>query len=224
MTLSVGCRAPSVSDLVSRLAENLALSTEDIAVRRYSDEDLLSRGFSTNFLNGHLTHEAKHKARQLVLESVNSMLENDDWWDIFFGKYVTEQKRVRLNYPISLDDEEGDNSLETSIIQSVLKGETVLFHAEGIPFAYSCVTAKDTNQIAYRLFANGDMWQYDSQNTDHSKDAMACLFTAIANHRRLDKALLLKCIDNDVNLIGSDAVKFLEMLVRIGVIYATERH
>jgi ribosomal protein L16 Arg81 hydroxylase len=79
MTLSVGCRAPSVSDLVSRLAENLALSIEDIAVRRYSDEDLLSRGFSTNFLNGHLTHEAKHKARQLVLESVNSMLENDDW-------------------------------------------------------------------------------------------------------------------------------------------------
>ena len=42
MTLSVGCRAPSVSDLVSKLAENLSSSTDDSAVRRYADPDLLN--------------------------------------------------------------------------------------------------------------------------------------------------------------------------------------
>lgn len=46
MTLSVGCRAPSVSDLVSRLAEHLSHSLEENSVRRYTDDDLLDNDSS----------------------------------------------------------------------------------------------------------------------------------------------------------------------------------
>ena len=89
MTLSVGCRAPSVSDLVSRLAENMSSSIKDDAVRRYTDEELLT-GDIDSFSNGQLTRDSKQKAHRLVLESLSNMLGDDDWWDEFFGNTDSE--------------------------------------------------------------------------------------------------------------------------------------
>ena len=41
MTLSVGCRAPSVLEMVSKLAERLSLYVDESALRRYTDSDML---------------------------------------------------------------------------------------------------------------------------------------------------------------------------------------
>ena len=215
MTLSIGCRAPSVSDLVSRLAEKLATSIENNAVRRYTDEDLLTGDMGV-YSAGHLTIESKQKARELLLESVTNMLGDDDWWDEFFGKYVTEQKRVRTNYPIPLDGmalEENEDILFSNAeatVQSVFDGKAVLHHAEGIAFAYSN-TQNGSHHAVYRLFANGEMWQDES-------DKMARIYQIVANHRRIDGHALHSCVVDDV-----EAVKFLEELVKIGVLYGSER-
>lgn len=231
MTLSVGCRAPSVSDLISRLAEKLSSSIEENAVRRYQDEALLFGGDVTGFSPGLLTETSKQQARQLVLDSLSTMLGDDVWWDEFFGKYATEQKRVRVNYPIPLDHvtfegrEAGHNffSDAEATVRSVLNGQTVLYHAEGIAFAYSSLPANVVNQTVYRLFTNGEMWQSQSKNAVAQDNCMACLFQAVANHRRLDSQLLLSCIGGDLNLGRNlEAVKFLQELVKLGVLYAGE--
>ena len=105
MTLSVGCRAPSVSDMVSKLAERLSSSMDEYALRRYTDSDILiGLDSSGMMMPGEITHDAKDMARKLILDSLSSMINDDEWWDEFFGKYVTEQKRVRSNYPIPLTD------------------------------------------------------------------------------------------------------------------------
>ena len=217
MTLSVGCRAPSVSDLVSRLAENLSTSIEQDAVCRYTDEHLLSGEDKGSFSNGELTVQAKQKARKLVLESVTKLLGDDKWWDCFFGRYVTEQKRVRMNYPIPLD--EGDDAI--NIIKSVLNGDAALYQAEGIAFVYSSLPANDPNRSIYRLFANGLMWQFEVQNDDVTTNCMVCLYKTIANHRRLDAQSLCSCYgDVGGESQVSEVNVFLEQLLKIGVIYA----
>jgi ribosomal protein L16 Arg81 hydroxylase len=240
MTLSVGCRAPSVSDLISRIAENYTSSIDDNAVRRYTDEDLLmsSHGGSAN--NGQLTNEAKQKARQLVLESLTALLEDDCWWDEFFGKYVTEQKRVRMNYPIPLDDQDDKGiftmqysdgvmvqdsmlpGIEQEIIQSVLEGNRLLVHAEGIAFAYSFCPAKNSSNIIYRLFANGEMWQSEAQDDD-ANDCMPRLFETITNNRRIDGELLHNCIGDDEER-DLEAIQVLRDLVRKGLLYYVDTH
>ena len=87
MTLSVGCRAPSVSDLVSRLAERLSSSMDDSSVRRYTDGDLLLKGLNNihGGKPGELTSDAKDRAKHLVLDSLTSIISDDEWWDEFFG-------------------------------------------------------------------------------------------------------------------------------------------
>jgi len=80
MTLSAGCRAPSVSDLVSKLAARMSSSMEDFAVRRYADDDLL-KGVDAQqcdgFLPEELTFDAKDHTRRLIMDSLESTV-NDD--------------------------------------------------------------------------------------------------------------------------------------------------
>ena len=265
MTLSVGCRAPSVSDLISKLAEKLSTSTDEYAVRRYTDDDLLSNIKETNgdktkpkeakslmdstvgevLAPGRLTSKAKDKAKHLVLESLTSMLEDDEFWDEFIGKYVTEQKRVRNNYPIPLEDWENDcdDSIEEdknkedndvwgnakSAVGSVLAGQGVLYHAEGISFAYSsCLSTKDDGVIVHRLFVNGEMWQSNSRQNARQNN-MSRIFSTVANNRRLDQALLLRTHEsNDGSIspseieLDGDVIHFIEKLVSMGVLYGSD--
>lgn len=230
MTLSVGCRAPSVSDLVSRLAENFTSSLDDNIVRRYTDEDLLSSVNADEYSNGQLTNEAKHKARQLVLDSMKHVINDDEWWDDFFGKYVTEQKRVRINYPIPLTEQDEmissedmnaqDIPTETDIVQSVLSGSLILIHSEGIAFAYSYLPAKDSSHTIYRLFANGEMWQCKDFDATAATNRIARLYKCIADNRQIDNTLLLSCIgDDEQDSRYSYAVQLLQDLVRKGLLY-----
>ena len=217
MTLSVGCRAPSVSDLVSRLAENMSSSIKDDAVRRYTDEEILT-GDIDSFSNGQLTRDSKQKARRLVLESLSNMLGDDDWWDEFFGKYVTEQKRYRIGYPMPLYEDSSPGT-EGTIVESVLTGDTILFHAEGIAFAYSCLPTEDPSYTLNRLFANGEMCEIKTRNDD----TLADVYKVIANHRQINNKLLLSCSGGDIEAFqNSGAIKVLQELVNKGVLYGVD--
>lgn len=218
MTLSVGCRAPSVSDLVSRLAERFSNSVEDFAVRRYTDDDLLDDdddGSSDNFSPGEITAKAKEDAKHLVLNALQNMIDDDSVWDEFFGRYVTEPKRLRNNYPIPLED---DDECDGPTVQDVLNGCGMLYHAEGICFSYSEVTSEGlsgTTTTIYRLFVNGEMWESDSVDD-------GILYETLANNRMLDESVLLvlASIKNDV--IREKNIEFLEELVSIGLLYCSE--
>jgi ribosomal protein L16 Arg81 hydroxylase len=236
MTLSVGCRAPSVSDLVSKLAETLSSSIEDYSVRRYTDSELLVESYS-GIMPGELTLDAKVRAKQLVMDSLTSMMNDDEWWDEFLGRHVTEQKRVRNNYPIPLDsmlddgeevDEVSDEWADArSTVQSVLAGKGVLYQAEGIAFAYSTVRSdRHDGREFHRFFVNGEMWQRDFESDEVKQSSIVRIFKIVANHRMLDRSLLLgldSCDDPDTQCdeLSSEAIAFLEELVSIGVLYGS---
>jgi 50S ribosomal protein L16 3-hydroxylase len=229
MTLSVGCRAPSVSEMVSKLAERLSSSMDESALRRYTDSDmLLGLDSSGMMMPGELTHDAKEMARKLVLDSLSLLINNDEWWDEFFGRYVTEQKRVRSNYPIPLtdssikDDDEWNDAHST--VSSVMAGKGFLYQAEGIAFAYSCISSNlHIGRTINRFFVNGEMWQSKSQS---NKDDWSQIFQIVANNRRLDRLSLLGRDGNDNQekvqddiLLAAEAISFLEELVSAGFLY-----
>ena len=214
MTLSVGCRAPSVSDLVSKLAERLSSSLDDSAVARYTDEDLL-QGAIEKSSPGEITSDVKERTKQLVLDSLTSLLDDDEYWDEFIGRYATEQKRLRNNYPIPLSEwaDESEENAE-SIIQSVLAGECVLYQAEGITFAFSSVSSG-----SYRFFVNGEMYQTESSDNTGQR-CMKHLYKVVSNNRILDREILLGSDNNNsTRQISSEGISFLEQLVEEGVLY-----
>ena len=237
MTLSVGCRAPSASDLVGRLAERLASSSSDeVAARRYTDEGLFGEADGGCELfppPGELTAEAKERARRLVLDSLTALVEDEDWWDDFLGRYVTEQKRARDAWPVPLHawcaeggdlPEDGSAAAAAAIVRSVLAGEGALIQAEGIAFAYSTVPSNvPGGRERHRLFVDGARFD------DGGRDGLARLFRAVADRRRLDRAALLgsraaAAREEDAAAFppGSAEFAFLEELVSTGLLYASE--
>jgi len=237
-TLSVGCRAPSVSDLVSKLAESLSSSMEDSALRRYTDDDLLKGVDIVDNAPGELTSDAKERAKHLVIDSMTSLISDDEWWDEFFGRYVTEQKRARNNYPIPLEDwvddcgGSGENQPDEwedaqSIVQSVLAGGSVLYQAEGITFAYSSVRSKiHKGRCSHRFYVDGEMWHSESQSPGAKQNDMAHIFQLVSNHRRIDCGILLDRNDigkhESTQQLAPEAVQFLEELVSAGVLYGSD--
>ena len=214
MTLSVGCRAPSVSDLVSKLAERLSSSIDDSAVARYTDGDLL-QGPIEKSSPGEITSDAKERTKHLILDSLTSLLDDDEYWDEFIGRYATEQKRFRNNYPIPLSEwADGTEENAESIVQSVLSGKCVLYQAEGIAFAYSSVSSGSS-----RFFVNGEIYKAEP-NDDAGQRCMKHLYKVVSNNRRLDRETLLGLDDNDsTRQLSSDGISFLEQLVEAGVLY-----
>lgn len=229
MTLSVGCRAPSVSDMVSKLAERFSSSMDEYALRRYTDSDILMGLDSSGMMMpGELTHDAKEMARKLVLDSLSLTVNDDEWWDEFFGKYVTEQKRVRSNYPIPLKDsssEDDDWNDAHLTVSNVVSGKGFLYQAEGIAFAYSCVYSNlHIGRTFHRFFVNGEMWQSSCHvNTDD----WIQIFQIVANNRRLDRLCLLGLDEYDDQKVRDDimlpteAISFLEELVSAGFLYGS---
>jgi uncharacterized protein YaiE (UPF0345 family) len=88
-----------MSGSVCQLAENLWSSMDDSTVRRYTDPDLLNgvvHSFDASALSspssgtgtmspGELTSDAKERARRLVKDSLATLIDNDEWWNEFFG-------------------------------------------------------------------------------------------------------------------------------------------
>ena len=158
-----------------------------------------------------------------MLNSLASLLNDDERWDEFFGRYVTEQKRLRNNYPIPLledlaYEDDGADSFTVdanAIVEDTLSGKCALYQAEGIAFAYSSTPSKvQRGRVSHRFFVNGEMWQ--STSNDEEQSCLIQTYQAVANHRRLDQSILLGTNDNK---LSSQAISFLEELVDIGVLY-----
>ena len=93
-TLSVGCRAPSAADMVTELAEIVCMKKTGASMRRYTDPDVIHKLLTAENRNGKgkITMEAKAHTRQLVVDALNDTLLDDDAWDEWFGRYVSQSK------------------------------------------------------------------------------------------------------------------------------------
>jgi myo-inositol catabolism protein IolC len=105
-----------------------------------------------------------------------------------------------------------------------MAGKGFLYQAEGIAFAYSCISSNlHIGRTINRFFVNGEMWQSKSQS---NKDDWTQIFQIVANNRRLDRLCLLGRDGND-NLeevrdnimLAAEAISFLEELVSAGFLY-----
>lgn len=154
VTLSVGCRAPSAADLLSKVAESLADSARESAVRRYSDDALFlssSRG---------LSREVKDQMKELLLNLVHDFVDDDQAWNDLVGKLITSPNRPVFDYPTPLYELDSDwkSGLGSwgypeKALEAVLSGQGELRRAEGVSFAWSISTANLT--VSGKLFAQG---------------------------------------------------------------------
>jgi len=161
-TFSVGCRAPSGAELLSKLAEQMSTREKGYAVDRIKDDQLVDeyKLSEEKFRRGLLTIDSKEKAKQLIRNTVEDLLENEDEFDKWFGALVTEPKRLRVDYPSPMVlDEKCDGDLLCSpskTMEKFMKSEGFLHHAEGLTFSYSV-----TECGKCQLYVNGDNWECD---------------------------------------------------------------
>ena len=209
MTLSVGCRTPSASDLISRLAERLTDSVAPDVVRRFEDIDLLHNLPSNNRHDGEISPDTKKQMKKLVLDAMNNFMEDESQWDTLVGEILTEPTRLRYSYPLPLADADPGWLAELGIwadskqaVKSVLSGKGSLFRAEGVSFAYS----KEGSLI--RLFANGECFEVRA-----SISSSEATIVSIINESELTAASL----SDDEAISG-----LLEDLVEKGLLYGSE--
>jgi hypothetical protein len=161
MTLSVGCRAPSASELVARIAENLSQSVAEKANRRYTDPALLQepneRGMS-------LSKSVKEDMKQLVREAVEELLDNEIEWDELVGSAATEPKRFIGSLQPSFENEYIEQMFKEhngdlgEFLNKIGDGKGVLRRSGGISFATSAVSTP-SGDLIYRIYASGGMWE-----------------------------------------------------------------
>ena len=217
-TVSVGCRAPSASDMITQLAEDISMATTGASVERYSDphvvQALVEGGNSIG--RGEITEEAKEHARRLIRNAMDEILSNDDVWDEWFGKFVTEAKRIRNSYPVPLSSDGNDEENEwieslgewgdpKLAVQAIVDGKGSLYQAEGIVFAYSKESSSSGGKN--RLFVNGECWETDP----------AVPVEIIANERRITKYSFPE------GTLGSKTQALLEELLLKGLLYGSDQ-
>lgn len=201
MTLSVGCRAPSATELVSKVAEHLAQSMAPKAVRRYTDKDLLSMRSNTDdgtnddaaaapTTAGSITSQVKDDLKQMVLEAVEDILDNPLLWDEIVGDAVTVPKR-----PVETDDEaysEGDtSSARAHVLAALQDGVGALIPTEGVSFATSQVVQGQCTTS--RIFADGQMfeWETTTQDVDSNEEEQSAELWSSSILFAIDKRLPL---------------------------------
>lgn len=201
MTLSVGLRAPSANDIISRLAELMTSSVAGKAIERVTDEDLLEDDCTggngnPNANSGEITAMAKDKARHLVKAALEEYINDDDSWDEIFGQLVTGSKRPRINYPVPLVDEDEEElglwGNPKKAVAAMLGGKGTLYQAEGITFGYSILDEAQQDDemqndlVASRLFVNGEVWSIGQSKEEKDEVDMKLFLQAITSKRRLD--------------------------------------
>jgi 50S ribosomal protein L16 3-hydroxylase len=222
-TLSVGCRAPSASELISRVAQQMTESVRESAVRRYQDFELFSslpenyryrRDVNASWTRGDLTAQVKQQMKELALNAIHDIMNDDELWDQLIGEIVTQPNRPRDAYPVPLDEveESGIWGNSHTAVQSVLSGNGVLFRAEGMSFAYSTLAVDD--QVHYRVFANGNLFQVVS-----APDAeLQSLVASIVDEPCLTERIFSTCGQNVLEKV----VPLFERLVSEGLLYGTD--
>lgn len=173
MTLSVGLRAPSAKEMMTRLTEYVDNTIVDgDFVRRYSDPELFQEPISSLTKLSEITPQVKIKAKALLTDAFLNLLDDNSFFDEFFGKLVTQSNRLRSNYPLPLSglDEEDLESLgefgnAKQCVRLALANEAILYAAEGISWAYSKADDQCHNCIC-RLYVDGKKWDIISINVN----------------------------------------------------------
>jgi hypothetical protein len=243
MTLSVGCRAPSAAELVARVAESLVLSARttnprnNLGSTRYRDANRLTFPVgktdqsltltNTTIVGPSITGETKEAMKQLVLEAVNCILEDDSVWDSIVGATVTEAQRYSdtstFPFDLMLDDDDnhdlqrwGSSPLEA--LRLVMKGQGRLERATGISFATSIVATQSGSSSSLsssspsfysRLYADGESWQVACDD-----DTTSQVFYRIERGLALDA----ECLEG----IGLELMSTLENLIERGFLVAVD--
>jgi 50S ribosomal protein L16 3-hydroxylase len=86
MTLSVGLRAPSAKEMLTKMTEYVDNNAVDGAfLKRYTDVELLNNndGFQSHNVN-EITREIKDKAKNLLKDAILGLLDDDQFFDDFF--------------------------------------------------------------------------------------------------------------------------------------------
>ncbi|KAL3926326.1 MAG: hypothetical protein SGBAC_013520 [Bacillariaceae sp.] len=222
MTLSVGCRAPSASELLQRVAESISDSSA-LATARYTDiEDIASWTSDPSNKQGEsqkdLSKKVKDKMKRLVLDLIEEQLEDDAVWDKLVGELVTESNRPSMDYPIppsEMDDEwKADLGIwanSETALESVLGGNGVLRRAEGIAFAHS--SSEDNEKKSNILFAQGRSFPLND-----NFDSASLFLDLIANGLPLSQQRL-----RDQGIQLSEAMKSLLLdLLEEGLLYGDD--
>ena len=218
MTLSVGLRAPSAKEMMTKLSDDIVDAIDGKFLDRYTDPTLLEDGSlqARNMLDDKI----KQRGKQLVRDAINEMLDDEDNFDAFFGKLVTESKRMRFDYPMSLDDLDNECIQELGVwgnsksaIDAVRNGGGVLYAAEGISWAYSILSDNKSNggKRKCRLFVDGAMRQVSLDNND---TATLKLIGRMVDERQVNTSFF-------ENTVSAQFIELLEMLVREGYLYGS---
>lgn len=214
ITLSVGCRAPSAADLLSKLAESVADSTRESIVRRYSDENIFHSPSRS------LNNEVKTKMKHLLLDLVHDVIEDDNVWDDLVGKLITSPNRPVFDYPTPLYDMDPDwkanlgpwGDAETAL-NAVLSGKGDLRRAEGVSFAWSI----STDPLVGRLYAQGRVFYLEGETV---QSWMESLLDRIANGLPIDHYWLTENAPD--RHVSSPSRTFLCQLLTEGLLYGDD--
>jgi 50S ribosomal protein L16 3-hydroxylase len=219
-TLSVGCRAPSAADLLSKLAETVAQGSMELATRRYVDEELFDPG---SLLSGGLTEAATMRMKDLVLELVEGFVKNEEAWGELVGKTITEPNRPIMDYPIPLCEMDSDWKAELGVwgsgataLISILSGNGALRRADGIAFAWSY----SEDSMAGSLYAQGRSFHIKTNRMP--SEIVRALLDRVSNGPPITKTWL-DCENVMVgNMLNPEIRDFLCELLEEGLIYGEE--
>jgi 50S ribosomal protein L16 3-hydroxylase len=220
MTLSVGCRAPSAAELFGRAAQVAVESDQVSAVQRYTDtnlEQLVSTTLPGKVAHAgpSLTTNVKESMKELLLDAVKGILDDELQWDEVVGKIVTEPKRFSDNAIVAYDEivMEGEDYAEYwgetagEALQQVGSGQGVIRRAEGVSFATSVVKDKQGQKID-RLFCSGEMFEIANDTT------------AAAIFEKIERGHSLRA--NELSNASDPLLRLLENLVAEGFLYPND--
>ncbi len=221
MTLSVGLRAPSAKDLLTKIMDHISDSNDEPFVTRYTDPDLFEKGSlnGTRDNRDEISEEIKAEGKQLVKSAISRLLDDDVLFDEIFGKLVTQSNRLRWDYPTSLDSLDDETKEELgpwgnakSSILGVTNGEGALYPAEGISWAYSIVKIEDNT--VFRLFLDGRKWELMFCDSDDERDSSIDFLKDMVVGRQVNYDLLQR------SGLSKQLCGLLEQLVHEGYLYA----
>lgn len=218
ITLSVGCRAPSASELAQRVASELSSRATAAATQRFKDDDLLKETDVT--VSAELTPKVKDEMKDLILNAVQEFLQDDAHYDKMVGQLVTEPKRSRDEYPVPLDEVDSKMIRELGVwgipektIEAVCDGLGSLYRSEGVSATFSKVFEKEKTKR--RLFMNGEMFELES--SEKEDPSIYELFSSIVSSTPAVSRDVLLPLCNDQRVLG-----LLEILLQNGLLYGSE--
>jgi ribosomal protein L16 Arg81 hydroxylase len=232
MTLSVGCRAPSAGELLARAAQ-VAVESSDLAcaVQRYTDDahELLDQFVNVDSSSlprqeekvetakgPSLTISVKESMKELVLDAVKGILDDECQWDEVVGRITTESKRFSDSAVVAYNDiaeqdkdyaEYWGETAQEALHRVVTSGQGVLRRTEGVSFATSVVKDKQ-GRIIYRLFASGELFEIIDDST------------ASAIFEKIERGRSLRA--NELTSASNQLLGLLESLVAEGFLYPTD--